>query len=482
MTHRVLWGYGTIGQLRGTVPRPSCTPSCSSVRPSACSAASPPSPAPTSTSSRARSCCSAAPNGAGKTTLLRVCAGLVPVAQGEAVVLGHDLSHRPRRCARRVGLLGPRHVAVRRPHRRRERPVLGRTAGRLAATRSTPRWRGSGSLGRLADVHGRPSLGRPAPAHCARRRWSPAGPSCGCSTSPTPASTPTARDLLDALIAEAIAAGAHRRARRPTSSTGRARSRTDGTMVVGGSGVNRRGRWSRVAMFRDAALSPARTCASSCAVRVTLNQVLPFAAAGARAVRVRARPRPRAPRAGHAGLVLDRRALLRAARRPAGVRHRGGRRRRATGCGCRASTRPASSSARRAPSRCSCSRSRPLLGVGVAVLYGTAPTRAETAGVRRVGLLVVDRAPRHDRAGRRRHALRRPRRRIAGAGHPAAPAVPPGGRTGPDRRHPGVRGGAAVGPGNQLYEGWPWVGLLAGFAGLYMALGLLAFGALLEES
>jgi heme exporter protein B len=37
-------------------------------------------------------------------------------------------------------------------------------------------------------------------------------------------------------------------------------------------------------------------------------------------------------------------------------------------------------------------------------------------------------------------------------------------------------------PGNQLHEGWPWVGLLAGFAGLYVALGLLAFGALLEEA
>jgi heme ABC exporter ATP-binding subunit CcmA len=48
------------------------------------------------------------PNGAGKTTLLRACAGLVPVASGEARVLGHDL--RDRRAARavrsRVGLLG----------------------------------------------------------------------------------------------------------------------------------------------------------------------------------------------------------------------------------------------------------------------------------------------------------------------------------------------------------------------------------------
>ncbi len=47
------------------------------------------------------------PNGAGKTTLLRTCAGLLPVASGEAVVLGHDLRDaRERRLVRRhVGLL-----------------------------------------------------------------------------------------------------------------------------------------------------------------------------------------------------------------------------------------------------------------------------------------------------------------------------------------------------------------------------------------
>jgi heme ABC exporter ATP-binding subunit CcmA len=46
------------------------------------------------------------PNGAGKTTLLRVCAGLVPVVRGEAVVLGHDLRRDPRPVRPRVGLLG----------------------------------------------------------------------------------------------------------------------------------------------------------------------------------------------------------------------------------------------------------------------------------------------------------------------------------------------------------------------------------------
>ena len=47
------------------------------------------------------------PNGAGKTTLLRTCAGLVPVVDGEAIVLGHDLRESAERRAvrRRVGLL-----------------------------------------------------------------------------------------------------------------------------------------------------------------------------------------------------------------------------------------------------------------------------------------------------------------------------------------------------------------------------------------
>ena len=46
------------------------------------------------------------PNGAGKTTLLRACAGLVPVVEGEAVVLGHDLRADRRAVRRQVGLLG----------------------------------------------------------------------------------------------------------------------------------------------------------------------------------------------------------------------------------------------------------------------------------------------------------------------------------------------------------------------------------------
>jgi heme ABC exporter ATP-binding subunit CcmA len=46
------------------------------------------------------------PNGAGKTTLLRALAGLVPVVDGQALVLGHDLRRDARAVRRRVGLLG----------------------------------------------------------------------------------------------------------------------------------------------------------------------------------------------------------------------------------------------------------------------------------------------------------------------------------------------------------------------------------------
>ena len=49
------------------------------------------------------------PNGAGKTTLLRVCAGLVPVTQGDAVVLGHDLRADPRAIPRAWVSSGTRH-------------------------------------------------------------------------------------------------------------------------------------------------------------------------------------------------------------------------------------------------------------------------------------------------------------------------------------------------------------------------------------
>ena len=45
------------------------------------------------------------PNGAGKTSLLRLCAGLLPVESGRAMVLGHDLTADRRAVRRDVGML-----------------------------------------------------------------------------------------------------------------------------------------------------------------------------------------------------------------------------------------------------------------------------------------------------------------------------------------------------------------------------------------
>lgn len=48
----------------------------------------------------------AGPNGAGKTSLLRLCAGLLPIERGSAVVLGCDLVRSRETVRPRVGLLG----------------------------------------------------------------------------------------------------------------------------------------------------------------------------------------------------------------------------------------------------------------------------------------------------------------------------------------------------------------------------------------
>lgn len=48
----------------------------------------------------------AGPNGAGKTTLLRLCAGLLPLRSGSAIVLGHDLGRDRRSVRSRIALVG----------------------------------------------------------------------------------------------------------------------------------------------------------------------------------------------------------------------------------------------------------------------------------------------------------------------------------------------------------------------------------------
>ena len=46
------------------------------------------------------------PNGAGKSTLLRLCAGLLPIKEGTAKILGQDLGENRRRVRPDIGLLG----------------------------------------------------------------------------------------------------------------------------------------------------------------------------------------------------------------------------------------------------------------------------------------------------------------------------------------------------------------------------------------
>ena len=131
------------------------------------------------------------PNGAGKTSLLRACAGLLAVASGEAEVLGHDLRRDRRAVRRQVGLLG--HATALYDDLTVEDNV--RFAVRAAGGDTDavgPALARLGLDGRLRDVAVGPAVGRPAPPHRHSPPWSPGGPGCGCSTSPTPASTPTA--------------------------------------------------------------------------------------------------------------------------------------------------------------------------------------------------------------------------------------------------------------------------------------------------
>jgi heme ABC exporter ATP-binding subunit CcmA len=146
------------------------------------------------------------PNGAGKTSLLRACAGLLRVATGEAMVLGADLVADSRAVRRRVGLLG--HAAalyddlstadnVRFAIRAAGRPA-GAAEGALARL---------GLTGRLASTPvGSLSAGQ-------RRRAALAAlvgrdPELWLLDEPHAGLDAEYRDLLDALVRDAISRGA----------------------------------------------------------------------------------------------------------------------------------------------------------------------------------------------------------------------------------------------------------------------------------
>ncbi len=146
------------------------------------------------------------PNGAGKSTLLRACAGLVPVVEGEAEILGHDLRRHPRAARRRVGLLG--HATFLYDDLTVEDNVLfalrAAGAGTAAVEAALVRL---GLSGRLRGVAaGRLSAGqrrRVALAVLEARRpelWLLDEPHAGIDAA--------GRDLVDELVLEAAAAGA----------------------------------------------------------------------------------------------------------------------------------------------------------------------------------------------------------------------------------------------------------------------------------
>jgi heme ABC exporter ATP-binding subunit CcmA len=146
------------------------------------------------------------PNGAGKTTLLRACAGLVGFASGQAEVLGHDLRRDRRAVRRRIGLLGHAtflydDLTV------ADNLVFAARAARAGAERADAAMARLGLEGRLRQVPaGKLSAGqrrRVAIAALLARQaelWLLDEPHAGLDAA--------GRDVLDALVREAVAGGA----------------------------------------------------------------------------------------------------------------------------------------------------------------------------------------------------------------------------------------------------------------------------------
>lgn len=146
------------------------------------------------------------PNGAGKTTVLRACAGLVPVVDGDARVLGVDLRTDRRAVRGRVGMVGHasglyEDLTVADNLRFWTRASRARLSDAEAAMARL------GLDGRLADLPvARLSAGQ-------RKRVSLAvliarRPRLWLLDEPHAALDLDGRDLLDQLMAEAVAAGA----------------------------------------------------------------------------------------------------------------------------------------------------------------------------------------------------------------------------------------------------------------------------------
>ena len=146
------------------------------------------------------------PNGAGKTSLLRLCAGLLPVERGAAMVLGHDLTVDRNAVRSLVGLLGHSNGLYADLTVADNVGFWGATVGASKAEVAASLER-LGLAGRLAGVQvGRLSAGqrrRTALACLVARRaelWLLDEPHAGLDAA--------GRDDLDATLREAAAAGA----------------------------------------------------------------------------------------------------------------------------------------------------------------------------------------------------------------------------------------------------------------------------------
>jgi len=146
------------------------------------------------------------PNGAGKTSLLRLCAGLLPVERGTALVLGQDIAVDRTTVRRHVGLLGHANGLYADLTVRDNIRFWGATAGATEAETAAAMER-LGLAARLADVKvARLSAGqrrRTALACLVARRaslWLLDEPHAGLDAA--------GRDELDATLREAAAAGA----------------------------------------------------------------------------------------------------------------------------------------------------------------------------------------------------------------------------------------------------------------------------------
>jgi heme ABC exporter ATP-binding subunit CcmA len=146
------------------------------------------------------------PNGAGKTTLLRMCAGLLSVVAGDAVVLGHDLRVNRHDVRRHVGLLGHA-TGLYDDLTVADNLRFWTRAGRADPADAEAAMTALGLRGRLRDVPvARLSAGqrrRTSLAVMVARRpelWLLDEPHAGLDTD--------ARDLVDRLIRDAATAGA----------------------------------------------------------------------------------------------------------------------------------------------------------------------------------------------------------------------------------------------------------------------------------